>query len=233
MLVLPRLELEKNGHDRHAASDRDALCVLNVPRAQFVHAAGPVSALYFPALHDLHGSPFGPVNPALHWHCALFVLPRSENELSRHGKQFMSAFAPVLLWYVSAGQGVQLPPPKVGLKVPAGQVVQVEPPYPRSQTHCVKFVVPSSSVVCPIPHRVHSVAFPPPPYDPMGHGTHRSSLFLYRPGGHWEQSSRESYEHASHTFFSKKYDATQEQAALDDDPVLFKVSELFIQSVHI
>lgn len=39
-----------------------------VPRPQSVHAAEPVSLLYFPAAHAVHGPPSGPVNPASHGH---------------------------------------------------------------------------------------------------------------------------------------------------------------------
>jgi hypothetical protein len=44
--------------------------------------ADPVDDLYFPATHDIHGPPFGPVDPMLQVHAAKDEAPADELEFS-------------------------------------------------------------------------------------------------------------------------------------------------------
>lgn len=69
-----------------------------VPVPQSVHAAPPVSILYFPATHDVQTPPFGPVEPALHVQAATAELGLGELELAGqlvHAAFRMKTFAPL------------------------------------------------------------------------------------------------------------------------------------------
>ena len=54
-------ELELVGHARHVSAVVAATTAEYVPAAQSVHRAMPVTILYFPATHAVHGPPAGPV----------------------------------------------------------------------------------------------------------------------------------------------------------------------------
>ena len=89
-VVLPLGEIELLGHARQVADAVAAVVVEYVPDPQSVHAAAPVTVLYFPASHAAHGPPLGPVYPALQSgtiHAALDVLPTGEVEPTGHAEQ--------------------------------------------------------------------------------------------------------------------------------------------------
>jgi hypothetical protein len=59
-------ELENDGQVKHTPASAVApIEVEYFPVTQFVHAAVPVSGLYVPATHCVHGPPFDPDAPAL------------------------------------------------------------------------------------------------------------------------------------------------------------------------
>jgi len=55
-----------------------------LPTGQLLHANVPVEALYFPAVHDVHGPPSGPVYPGLQAQAVRATLVVGELELEGH-----------------------------------------------------------------------------------------------------------------------------------------------------
>ena len=56
----------------------------NVLEGQLEHGAEPEALLYLPTVQLVHGPPSGPLEPALHVHALLLVLP--EGEVERDGQ---------------------------------------------------------------------------------------------------------------------------------------------------
>ena len=69
------------------------------------HACDPVVALYVPAAHDVHVSPFDPVCPALHTHCVDAVLAGGDVDESGHVEHTCD---PVVALYVPATHAVHV-----------------------------------------------------------------------------------------------------------------------------
>jgi hypothetical protein len=68
----------------------------------------PETILYSPALHAVHGSPFGPVNPALHEQLVIFTLASADHENAGHP---VHAHAPVVFLYLPTSHSTHGPPP--------------------------------------------------------------------------------------------------------------------------
>ena len=92
-------ELVPAGQATHVVAFVAPAAVEYVPVKQSVHAALPVTFLYFPATHAAQGPPSGPVNPALQptdTHALIFELPAADVEPAGHDTQPVAAHvAPV------------------------------------------------------------------------------------------------------------------------------------------
>ena len=63
-----------------------------------MHTALPFAILYFPAAHNAHGPPFGPVEPALQMQFAIDTDPSNEDDRTEHVMQEIEpapAYVPV------------------------------------------------------------------------------------------------------------------------------------------
>jgi hypothetical protein len=103
---------------------------------QSVHLVVPVSGLYFPATHDMHGPPFGPVAPALQVQFAKVPLPSGELEFVGQFEHVPLAVVPDSKKYVPAPQSEHTVDPGSALYLPATHAMQVpsfEPEYPALQ----------------------------------------------------------------------------------------------------
>jgi hypothetical protein len=92
----------------HATQTSDAFAPTipeYVPAPQLVQAAVPFTTLYFPVAHNEHVPPFGPVDPALHTHIPITLLPAPETVFPG---QLRHALAPVTSEYVPATQLVHI-----------------------------------------------------------------------------------------------------------------------------
>jgi hypothetical protein len=89
--ALPAGEFEFDGHTLHVELDEAPTVVEYVPVTQSEQAAFPVNSLYFPVTHATHGTPFGPVDPALQ---VQFVLPAGELEFDGQALHVMLDEAP-------------------------------------------------------------------------------------------------------------------------------------------
>ena len=56
------------------------MCLEIVPEGQLLHDPAPGTALYLPARHAVHISPFDPVKPALHAQSEAASLPAGEED---------------------------------------------------------------------------------------------------------------------------------------------------------
>jgi hypothetical protein len=123
MAVMPvaPLVVENDGHDWHVLLDTAASVLLYLSAKQMSHAADPVFALYFPAIHPLHAppNPLFPVYPALHAQSVISSLPRGDPVLLAHGRQTLDTVALTVVEYVLIPQSVQMAEPVVVLYLPA------------------------------------------------------------------------------------------------------------------
>jgi len=87
-------EAEFMGHERHVVSSTPPAPTEYFPDKQSVHAAWPVSGLYFPATHNVHIAPFAPVDPALHVHAERSELPSGALDPIGQLRQTVSVTAP-------------------------------------------------------------------------------------------------------------------------------------------
>ena len=89
----------------------------------------PVDDLYFPATHDMHGPPFGPVDPRLQVQAARDEAPADPVVLEFVGQAMHVVFAeaPTAVEYVPAPQSVQRADPGDALYFPATHVKQGPP----------------------------------------------------------------------------------------------------------
>jgi len=102
-----------------------------VPARQSVHTALPVAFLYLPATHEVHVPPFGPVKPVLHTQAPTAELSgKGAQEPSGHATQVCAVVAPVAVEYDPGAQLLHNPLLMVGLYLPAGHAVHVEPAGP-------------------------------------------------------------------------------------------------------
>mgnify|MGYP007083791800 CR=1 FL=1 len=70
-------------HDRHTLATAPTVGEY-CPATQLLHAADPNTILYFPATHEVHGPPSGPVEPALQVQSVETKLPVRELEFAGH-----------------------------------------------------------------------------------------------------------------------------------------------------
>jgi hypothetical protein len=110
--------------------------------SQAVHVALPVTFLYVPASHAVQAVPSAPVNPAIHVHDVLIVLPTAEKVLAGHGEQVSNVAAVVATEKVFAAHGMHVAAPVADLQVPAPQGLHATPSareYPAKQVHQALF----------------------------------------------------------------------------------------------
>ena len=123
MAVMPvaPLVVENDGHDWHVLLDTAASVLLYLSAKQMSHAADPELALYFPAIHPLHGppNPLFPVYPALHTQSVISSLPRGDPVFVAHPWQTLDTVALTVVEYVLIPQSVQMAEPVVVLYLPA------------------------------------------------------------------------------------------------------------------
>ncbi len=83
---LPAEDCENAKHGLHAFGDVPTVVSKYVFASQFLHAANPVSFLYFPFEHAVHASPSTPstddVNPTLHLQAVRAGLPGRASEFA-------------------------------------------------------------------------------------------------------------------------------------------------------
>jgi hypothetical protein len=117
-LVERILPMEDTEFDEQLTQVEDAVAPVvaeNLPAIQSVHATVPFAVLYFPARHNSHVSPSGPVAPALQVQCVRRVdlegefefvgqrlqvgLPSSDHVPSEHGWHVSTSVAPSAVEY--------------------------------------------------------------------------------------------------------------------------------------
>lgn len=84
---------------------------VHIPIGQLTQASGPIVSLNVPAAQALQTPPFAPVNPAMHLHCEILVLPAGLVALNGHGDGQADAKldAPCTVPYIAGGQAAQSP----------------------------------------------------------------------------------------------------------------------------
>jgi hypothetical protein len=81
----PATEVELEGHTRQFVSEPAAFVVPYLPATQLMHTAVPIVSLYLPAMHVVHGPPFGPEKPKSQRQLASAVQPlQVEPEFEGH-----------------------------------------------------------------------------------------------------------------------------------------------------
>ena len=111
-----------------------------VPAPQSVHSADPVDSLYFPATHAAHGSPTGPVDPALQVQFVKAPLPAGELEFDGQALHVELVEAPTAVEYVPASQSEQVAVPVNTLYFPATHAAHWPPFDPVDPVLQVQFV---------------------------------------------------------------------------------------------
>ena len=91
---------------------------------QLEQEAEPEALLYVPAVQSstVHGPPSGPLEPALHLHALLLVLPEGEVESEGQLVQSDSEVAPTVAWYLPAWQLSHAVLTPAALNLPASQL---------------------------------------------------------------------------------------------------------------
>ena len=108
--LAPAAEYFPAGHKIHTAEELAPAVPEYCPDRQLTHAPVPVTVLYCPAGHAVHGPPFGPVYPASHTqlvssplfagareftgHRLQFALPSGDHWPSGHGRHVSLTVAP-------------------------------------------------------------------------------------------------------------------------------------------
>jgi hypothetical protein len=100
--ALPAGEVEFDGQAMHVELPEAPTAVEYVPAPQSVQATDPVDDLYFPATHAAHGTPIGPIDPALQVQLVKAALPVGEVELVGQAVHDASAVCPVAVPYLPA-----------------------------------------------------------------------------------------------------------------------------------
>jgi hypothetical protein len=108
--VLPLSDLEFVWHGTHTLADVAATAGEYVLLPHSVHACGPGAVLNVPGTHAVHGWPFAPVYPALHWQSLAWSLPGGAAEFEGQLKQLDVTCATVVE-YSFAPQFVHVPGP--------------------------------------------------------------------------------------------------------------------------
>jgi hypothetical protein len=176
---------------------------------QSVHAAAPVTILYFPAAHAVHVPPLGPVNPRLQRQEPTAVCDASAcPEFAPQDTQVLATVAPTVAEYVLASQLVHAAEPVAVLYLPAAHAVHVPPlgpANPRLQTQLASAVDPTGAcvfeghprqvaiAVAPVaveyvlaPQSVHAAEPVDVLYFPATHKTHDSASGPVDPAGQSE-----------------------------------------------
>jgi len=132
-----------------------------------VQTALPFAILYFPAAHNAHGPPFGPVAPALHTHDPITVLDTAELEFEGQFTHAPAPVAPTVPEYVFAPQSRQLSFPVTFLYFPATHRTHTLPFPVAPALHRHSTLGTSASAYAA--HARHAVAPTPAMYVPAVH----------------------------------------------------------------
>jgi hypothetical protein len=188
--VVPGSALNPTGHCVQVNSNPFE----NVSAGQFVHAADPLTFLYFPATQAVHVPPFAPANAALQVQAPLPELETGAFEFRGHVKQVDEAVAPTAAEYVDGPQSVHAALPALVLYFPATHNAHApgSPVLPAGQSnvHAAKAVLPAGDTP-PAPHEVQTlapVAPVAPDHVPATQSTHPALpvTILYLPVTHAE-----------------------------------------------
>ena len=115
---------ELAGHARHVVTSVAPDVAEYVPGTQTLHETLPVIVLYLPATHAVHGTPSGPLKPALHVHSVDAAQPLHDAPvLAGHARHVAAAVAPIVAEYVPARQFAHASELLVFLYVPAMQAM--------------------------------------------------------------------------------------------------------------
>jgi len=76
-------------HSRHVSIPTLLELEEYFPARQLIHEVFPTKNLYFPGIHSWHGSPSGPVVPAIHMHCVFLPLPTDDIEFNSQFKHVL------------------------------------------------------------------------------------------------------------------------------------------------
>ena len=162
-----------------------------LPTTQSVHGKDPAPVLYFPATHNWHPPPSGPVAPALHVQAVETGLPAAENEFTGHAEHVTSEVAAEESEYFPGSQSVQGPTPSDSLCLPAAQCVHAPPSgpeYPALQRQSAKASLAAGEIelVWQPTHDATSVAAVVVRYLPALHAEHTADPepVLYVPAPH-------------------------------------------------
>jgi hypothetical protein len=158
---LPTGEYVFEGHPVHAEVDEEYF-----PASQFAQFPAPVEALYFPASHGVHATPFCCAYvPALQTQFAKVELPTGEYVFEGHPVQ-----AEVDEEYFPASQFAQFPAPVEALYCPAPHGVHAAPStpdVPALQTQLFTLPLPAPEYV--FEGQGEQDAAPAPEYFPASH----------------------------------------------------------------
>ena len=161
---------------------------------QSVHAAVPVTILYFPAAHAVHVPPLGPVNPRLQRQEPTAVCDASAcPEFDGHARQVLNAVAPTVAEYVLTPQSVHATLPVAVLYFPAAHKTHDSAfgpvdPAGQSETQSVKASLPAGDHVL-APQSIQMEATKAPvavEYLPASQSVHATlpMICLYLPAAH-------------------------------------------------
>jgi hypothetical protein len=239
--ALPSGELEFDGQTRHVEITEDPTAVEYVPAAQSEQVAVPVNALYCPATHAAHGSPFGPVDPALQVQFAKAALPEGELEFDGQTLHVKLAEASTAVEYVPATQSKQVAVPVNTLYFPpthAEQVPPSGPENPASQVQLVKYklptgelefdgqsmhvVVPFNALYCPATHAAHG-----PPFGPVDPALQVQLVKAALPEGELEFDGQ-----TKHVEIAEDPTAVEYVPAAQSEQVAVPVNALYCPATH-
>ena len=139
-------------HARQAVNPTPSAYVFS---GQPSHAHEPETALYLPGTHAVHGSPFAPVNPALHEQFVTATLAGAENEYAGH---VVHAHAPLTFLYLPTSHSTHGPPPG--------------PVYPT--LHAQSTMRPRAAGAAEFAGHTSHIELPSGDHSPAAHGRHVS-----------------------------------------------------------
>jgi hypothetical protein len=191
---LPSADTVFAGQPSHVAAELAATAVEYVCTPQLVHAAGPGSTLYVPAVQPEHiTKPPPAVYPGVHMHAVSTVFPRAN--VIVFATQSVQACGPIAVLYVFAAHNSHAPP--FGPVYPATHSQSVIASLCTAESvndgHAAHAVCPFTSAYFFFSHGEHG-----PPGGPKNPGLHKQSVINCDPsidcvfGGHAKQSERSS-----------------------------------------
>ena len=150
-----------------------------LPTPQSVHAAVPVSALYFPCAQVMHVPPFAPVDPMLHTQSAITVLPKKKcPESDGQAAHVISSVAPTAAEYLLTAHSVQVLSPEAPIVVEYFPVPQSVQTLGEEAPRVVEYL--------PAPQLLHMAEPTKALYFPAAHAVHVLPFCPVNPALHWQ-----------------------------------------------